>query len=326
MKRRHAMALLGSAFAWPLAARAQQESMPKIGFLHYASPDPSAYQVEAFRRGLSEAGYVEGKNVAIEYRWAHGHYDRLPALVADLVARKVDLIAALGGTPAALAAKSATSTIPIVFSSGGDPVAVGLVASLSRPGGNLTGVSILNMELHPKRLELLFELVPRAKVIALLVNPGLAETERVIQDVRAATRTKGAELQILNAGNESEIDAAFATLAHWNADALIVGSDPLFTSRHQQLVALASRDAIPAIYPWREFAAAGGLISYGTNLTAVVQLAGTYAGKILSGKSPVDLPVQQPTTFELVINLKTAKALGLTVPQSMLQRADEVIE
>ena len=321
------MALLGGvAAAMPLPMRAQQKAMPVIGFLHFASPDPFAMQAEAFSRGLSKAGYIEGKNVAIEYRWAHGHYDRLPSLVADLVARKVDLIAAIGGTPAARAAKVATSTIPIVFIGGDDPVAAGLVASLSRPGGNLTGVSLLNGELHPKRLELLAELVPRAKVVTLLVNPKLPDSERQTQAVQAAAGAMGLQLFVLKASTDSEIDTAFANLAQLNADALVVASDPFFSSRQQQLVELASRYAIPAIYQWREFAAAGGLISYGTNLTAVLQLVGSYAAEILSGKNPADLPMQQPTTFELVINLKTAKSLGLTVPQSLLQRADEVIE
>jgi putative tryptophan/tyrosine transport system substrate-binding protein len=280
--------------------------------------------VAAFLQGLSETGYVDGKNVAIEHRWAEGDYDRLAALAADLVRRKVDVIAALG-IPSALAAKSATSTIPIVFSVG-DAVERGLVTSLARPGGNLTGVSLLNVELTPKRLELISELVPQAGVIALLVNPNNPNTERTIRDMEEAARAKGVQLNILRAGTESEIDAAFASLVQLPAGALVVVGDPLFINRREQLVALASRHAVPAIYALREYAAAGGLISYGTSFTAAYRQLGTYAGKILKGAKPADLPVEQPTTFELVVNLKTAKALGLTVPPSILARADEVIE
>jgi putative tryptophan/tyrosine transport system substrate-binding protein len=314
----------GAAIAWPLAARAQQKVMPVIGYLG-GSPGPAAPNVAAFRQGLSETGYVEGQNVAIEYRWAENDYDRLPALAADLVGHKVDVIV-IGGTPGIQAAKSATSTIPIVFFSGVDPVERGLVASLARPGGNLTGVSLMNIELNPKRLELLSELVPQARLIALLVNPNFPSAERVIGDVQEAARAKGLHLSILKASSEGEIDTAFAALVQLQAGALLVLADPLFFSRREQLIALASRHAVPAIYQWREFAAAGGLISYGPSLTSAVRQAGIYAGKILQGAKPADLPVQQPTTFELVVNLKTANALGLTVPPSILARADEVIE
>jgi putative ABC transport system substrate-binding protein len=296
-----------------------------IGFLGSASPGRNPALIAAFHQGLSETGYVEGQNVVIEYRWAEGRYDRLPALAADLVARKVDLIAAFGGIPAALAAKCATSTIPIVFSVG-DPVDLGLVANLARPGGNLTGVSTMAPELSPKRLELLSELVPQAGVIALLVNPNNSNTARISGDMQEATRAKGVRLHILKAGSESEIDAAFATLVQLHAGALVIGGDPFFGGQREQLVTLAARHGVPAIYQWREFAEAGGLISYGSSLAASFRQVGIYAGKILKGAKPADLPVEQPTTFELVVNLKTAKALGLTVPPSILARADEVIE
>jgi putative ABC transport system substrate-binding protein len=283
----------------PPFARAQQRAMPVIGFFGLTSPGPNAPNVAAFREGLGETGFIEGQNVTIEYRWADGRYDRLPAVAADLVGRNVDVIAAIS-TPSALAAKSATSTIPIVFMSGTDPVGDGLVASLARPGGNLTGLSFLFVELHPKRLELLSDLVPQASVIALLVNPNFVSgTERIIRDVQEAARAKGVQLQILNAGTESEIDTAFATLVQLQAGALLVGSDPFLGNRRDQLVALASSHAVPAIYPEREFAAIGGLISYGTGLISVFRQVGTYAGRILKGAKPADLPVQQPTTFEL---------------------------
>jgi putative tryptophan/tyrosine transport system substrate-binding protein len=326
MNRRVLMLLLGGVVAAARALRAQQKAMPVIGILGTTSLGAFASVAAAFRQGLSETGYVEAQNVAIEYRWAEGHYDRLPELAADLVGRKVDVIVSTGGAPTALAAKSATPTIPIVFRIGGDAVELGLVASLGRPGGNLTGVSLLADELLPKRFELLSEVVPQARLIALLVNPGNANAERNMRDVQEAARTKEVQLHILRAGSETEIDAAFASLVAVHAGALIVGADPFLTSRRERLVALASRHAVPAIYAWREFAASGGLISYGSSLTSAFRLLGTYAGKVLKGAKPADLPVQQPTTFELVVNLKTAKALGITVPPSILARATEVIE
>ena len=298
--------------------------MPVIGFLSSGSPASWTSYVKGFREGLKEAGFIDGQNTTIEYRWAEGQYDRLPALAADLVRRRVTVITANG--PAVQVAKTATATIPIVFFTGGDPVKLGLVASLARPGGNLTGVSGLADELTAKRLELLSELVPRAAVIALLMNPNNATAERVIRDVQEAARTKGLQLHVLKASSESEIDTAFASLVQLHAGALVVGADPFLTNRREQLVALASRHAVPSIYAWREFAASGGLISYGASLTSAFRLVGTYTGRILKGAKPADLPVEQPTRFELVVNLKTAKALGLTVPPSILARADEVIE
>src|SRR6516164_7869735 len=313
MHRRRFIALLGGAIALPCVTAAQQKAMPVTGYLGSEASGPSAPFVTAFLQGLNDIGYVEGQNLLIEYRWADGRYDRLPALVTDFVGRKVDVIAALG-LPSALAAKSATSTIPIVFSVG-DPVERGLVASLARPGGNLTGVSLINVELMPK-----------AGVIAVLVNPNNANTERITRDMKEAARAKGVQIAFLKAGTESEIDAAFANLVHLHAGALIVMGDPLFVNGRDQLVALSSRHAVPAIYQSREYAASGGLISYGTNFTAAFREVGVYVGKILKGAKPADLPVQQPTRFELVINSKTAKALGLTVPPSILARATEVIE
>ena len=302
------------------------EAMPVIGFLSGSSPGLFVPLVAAVRQGLSETGYVEGQNVAIEYRWAEGHYDRLPAFAADLVARNVDLIVATGGAASARAAKTATLTIPIVFTTGSDPVESGLVDSLARPGGNITGVSILNVELIPKRIELISELVPEARIIAVLVNPNNAGTEPMIRDALETARAKEMQLPILKASMQSEIDTAFTSLDQLHAGALVVAPDPFFGTRHDQLLALASRHAIPAIYAWREFVTAGGLISYGTSLAVAYRQVGTYVGKILKVAKPADLPVQQPTVFELVVNLKTAKALGLTIPPSILARADEVIE
>ena len=302
--------------------------MPVIGALSAFSPPANLGDLlrGPIHQGMGEMGFVEGQNMAWEYRWADFHYDRVPALAADLVSRKVDRIVTTGGAPPALAAKNATSMIPIVFTNVGDPVGLGLVASLARPGGNRTGFSNITVELMPKRLELLSELVPHARVIALLVNPNSASTERVVRNVQEAAGEKGVRLHILTASAESEIDTAFATLVQLHVGALMVGADPFFFGQREQLVALAERHAVPAIYEWREYAAAGGLVSYGTSLPAVYRQAGIYAGRILKGAKPADLPVQQPTTFELAINLKTAKALGPTVPPSILARADEVIE
>jgi len=325
MNRRELTLLLCGAMTATRSLRAQQKATPVVGYLGSESPGPFAPFVDAFRQGLSETGYIEGQNLAIEYRWAEGHYDRLPALAADVIGRNVDVIATSGGDLVALAARNVISTIPIVFNVG-DAIERGLVASLARPGGNLTGVSIMTGELMPKRLELLAELVPQAGVIALLLNPNNATTERSIRDVEEAARAKGVQLIILKAGTEKEIDTAFASLVQLHAGALLVQTDPFFNDRRDQIVALASRHAAPAIYRLREFAASGGLISYGTSFTAAFRLVGVYAGKILKGTKPADLPVQQPTTFELVVNLNTAKALGLTVPPSILARADEVIE
>ncbi len=326
MRRREFLLVLGSAMTAAHALRAQQKVMPVIGFLGATSPGPFAAFVAAFHQGLAETGYVEGQNAAIEYRWAGGRYDRLSALAAELVARKIDVIVAAGGPSSALAAKNATSTIPIVFTAVNDPVAVGLVASLARPGGNLTGFSGMGIELMPMRLELLSELVPQADAIALLVNPNDANAERMIRDVREASRVKGLQLHILKANSEGEIETAFVSLLQLHAGGLLVAPDAFFLSRRDQLVALASRQAVPAIYVWREFAVAGGLITYGASFAAIYRQVGIYVGKILKGAHPADLPIQRPTKFELVINLKTATALGLNIPPSVLARADEVIE
>jgi putative ABC transport system substrate-binding protein len=324
MRRREVLILLGSGLTVARPVGAQQKSMPVIGFLNGRSPGEAAGIIAALQQGLSETGYVDGQNVAIEYRWAEGRYDRLPGLAADLVGHKVDVITT-GGLPPARAAKNATSTIPIVFL-GTDPVRDGLVASLARPGGNLTGFSNLNVDLMPKRLELLSELVPQARVIALLVNPNNPTADRIIGDVQEAAHAKGMQLNILRAGTENEIEIAFASLVQSQADALVVGGDPFFNSRREQLASLASHHAVPGIYEYREFPAAGGLISYGPSLADQWRRVGIYVGKILKGAKPADLPVQQPTRVELVVNLNTAKALGLAIPQSILARADEVIE
>jgi putative ABC transport system substrate-binding protein len=317
---------MGGAAAWPVTARAQQPAMPVIGWLDSGWADLQAGLVRAFRQGLGETGYVEGRNVAIEYRWAEGQYDRLPALAADLVRRHVTVIATSGGTPPALAAKAATTTIPIVFRLGTDPVQAGLVASLNRPGSNLTGASVLNVAVVPKRMELLHELVPTATVMAVLINSTNSNAETQLKDAQAAARTLGLQLHVLYASTEREFDAVFAALIQQRAGGLVIAADPFFSGRLEQLAALTLRHVVPAIHQLREFPAAGGLMSYGAPTIDSSRLAGAYAGRILKGEKPADLPVIQPTKFELVINLKTAKALGLTVPASMQQLADEVIE
>jgi putative ABC transport system substrate-binding protein len=326
MRRREFIALLGGSVTWPGTLRAQQRAMPVIGMLGTGSPGGWAPFGPAFLQGLSETGFVEGQNVAIEHRWAQGQYDRLPALAAELVSRKVDVLVSTGSSPTVLALKGATSTIPIVFRSGADAVELGLVASFARPGGNLTGVSLLADELIKKRLELLSELVPQARVIALMTNPNNPNAERSIALAKDFARAKGLQLPIVNATTAGEIEDAFASLLPLHASALVVSGDPFLSNQREQIVALASRYAVPAIYAWREFAAAGGLISYGSSLKDAFRLIGIYAGKILKGANPADMPVQQPTTFELVINLKTARMLGLNIPHQLLAEADEVIE
>jgi putative ABC transport system substrate-binding protein len=326
IRRRDFITLLGGAAAtWPLAARAQQQAVPVIGLLHPGSADRDVRVLTAIRKGLSETGYVEGQNVAIEYQWAEGRYERLPAMATDLIHRQVTVIAAIT-TPAVLAAKAATTRIPIVFTTISNPVQIGLVASLSRPGGNLTGITSLNVEIGPKLLELLHELVPTATDIALLVNPTNPNTDTLSRDLQAAARTLGLQLHVLNASSEHDFDAVFAKLIRLRAGGLVIGGDVFFNSRHEQLAALALRHAVPSIYQDRTFAAAGGLMSYGGNLTDSFRLAGVYIGRILKGEKPANLPVQQATKVELIINLKTAKALGLTVQLPLLGRADEVIE
>ena len=327
MQRREFIAIIGgSAFGWPLAARAQQPALPVIGFLGSASPELWAPRLRSFFEGLSGAGYAEGSNVLIEYRWAEGQNDRLPALAADLVRRRVTVIAALGSTPAAIAAKVATSTIPIVFEIASNPIELGLVDSLARPGGNVTGVTTLNEEVEPKRLELLHELVPTATSIALLVNPTSPIAEKSTKVLQASALKLGVQLNVLQASTELDFDAVFTSIARLHVRALVIGADALFTSRQQQLAELTLRHALPTVYEFREFAAAGGLLSYGASLTGTFDLAGNYTGRILRGDKPADLPVQQATKVEMTINLKTAKAFGLTVPLSLLGRADDVIE
>jgi putative ABC transport system substrate-binding protein len=328
IRRRDFIVLLGSAAAvWPVAARAQQPGIPVIGFLGSASPETYTVRLRAFREGLKEEGYTEGQNVAMEYRWAEGHYDRLPALATELVQRRVAVIVAGGGTPSAVAAKAATATIPVVFETATDPVQLGLVASLNRPDGNLTGVTNLNVEVSPKKLELLHELMPTATSVAVLINPTSGVlAEQLLRALQTAAPALGMQLHVLPASTERDLDAVFATLRKLRADALFIAPDLFVFTHYEQLGALALRHAVPAIAQYRPFVASGGLMSYGPSETEPYRLVGIYAGKILKGGKPQDLPVQQSTTVELIINLKTAKALGLTVPLSLLGRADEVIE
>jgi putative tryptophan/tyrosine transport system substrate-binding protein len=326
VKRREFIALLGGAAAvWPLAARAQQPAIPVVGYLSALSEAQVAHQLTAFRRGLNEVGFVEGQNVAVEYRWANGQYNQLPAMAGELVRRPVTLIVAQA-PPAALAARAMTTTIPIVFVVGFDPIAAGLVASFNRPGGNATGMTLITGPLGQKRLELLHELAPKAAVIAMLVNPISPDAVPEIRDVQATAQAMGLQLKMFNASTPSELNAAFAAIAEQRPDALLVGSDPFLLLQREELVALTARLRIPSVYPFREFAAAGGLVSYGTNIANAYRQAGIYAGRILKGAIPADLPVMQPTTFELVINLKTAKTLGLDIPPTLHARSDEVIE
>ena len=327
MRRRDFISLVGgSTVAWPLAARAQQQAMPVVGFLGTTTPDDFADRVAAFRGGLKEAGYIEGKNVVVEYRWPEGNYDRLPTLAADLVRLQVAVIAAVGGEPSPLAAKAATATIPIVFSIGGDPVRLGLVASLNRPGGNITGVNFFQSDLGAKRLGLLHELLPKASVIGMLVNLTFGDAETHVRDAKEAALPLGVQIHVVRARTTDDFDTAFATLAQQKIDALLLANDAFFLSERRKLIALAARYAIAAVYFWREFAVDGGLMSYSPNLSQAYRQVGIYTGKILNGAKPADLPVVQATKFEFVINLKTAKTLGLTFPSGLLAIADEVIE
>jgi putative ABC transport system substrate-binding protein len=327
MRRRDFITIVGGTALWPLAAAAQQSAMPVVGFLSTNSSDAVLPKfVPAFVQGLGEGGFVEGRNVAIEYRWASGQYDRLPALAGELVSRPVNVIVAVGGTGSALAAKAATTTIPVIFNLGSDPVKLGLVASLNRPGGNITGIDYFETDLVPKLLEIMREALPSATAVAVLANPHFADTKTGLQAAQSAARTIGEQLVSLNAGSDSEIDSAFKSIAERRPSALVVLPDPFFTSRRQQIVALAARQAIPAIYPWPEYALVGGLMSYGTSLVDAYRKVGVYTAKILKGTKPADLPVEEAVKVELILNLKTAKSLGITFPLSLLGRADQVIE
>jgi putative tryptophan/tyrosine transport system substrate-binding protein len=325
VRRRAFISLLGAAAAWPLGARAQQ-AIPVVGFLSAPSPAPYARYVAAVHQGLKEAGFVEGQNVSFEYRWAEGHYDRLPTMAMELVDRHVAVIVPIGGAPATVAAKAATSTIPIIFNMTADPLELGLVASLNRPGGNVTGVAMMGVELEVKRLELFRELVPVSALIAMLLNPSNAQAETQSREVQNAARALGQQILVLSASTEREIETAFATLVQERASGLLVGADTLFTSLPTLFVLLTARHAIPAIYPWRGHVDAGGLMSYGANLLDSYRQAGVYTGRVLKGEKPADLPILQPTKFELVINLKSARTIGLEVPPTLLALADEVIE
>ena len=326
MRRREFIKVIAGSAAWPLAARAQQPAMPVIGFLNSGLPQPFENYVAGFRAGLKEAGYVEGQNVTIEFRWAEGHYDRLPEMAADLVRRKVAVLVATGGAPSVVAAKAATSTIPIVFTSGTDPVQRGIVTRLSRPGGNITGVNLFTTEMEGKRLGLLRALVPGVQLIAVVLNPNRPDHASHMGEVEEAARAIGQQIHIALASNESAINAAFATAVQLRAGAMLVGGDPFLNSKRDRIVALAARHAIPAIYEAREYALDGGLMSYGTNIRDGYRQAGVYVGRILKGEKPGDLPVVQSTKFEFVINLKTAKALGIEVPPNLSAEADEIIE
>jgi putative ABC transport system substrate-binding protein len=326
VKRRAFIALVGAVAAWPLVARAQQPGMPVIGWMSGRAPDDSAHLLAAFRDGLRETGFVEGESVAIEYRWAGGQYDRLPGMAADLVNRAVAVLVGVGGDPSALAAKRATSTIPVVFGMGGDPVTAGLVASFNRPGGNATGFTLLTNLMEPKRVGLLHELVPGGPVLGALVNPNFPPAARQMQEIEAATRTINQKLFVAKASNDAELDAALGLLLQQRVGALLVAADPYFDTRRERIIAFAAENKLPAMYQFREFALAGGLISYGPRVTDSYRQGGIYAGRILRGAKPGDLPVLQPTKFDLVLNMKTANALGLAVPNAVQLLADEVIE